>query len=73
MEKLYQRVHVDLCGKPCDSNAQCSCGTISGLYQCACSPGYYGSGDPGKCWREYIMLLWICYVREDFATMTLNF
>jgi len=50
MEKLYQRVDKSLCGKTCDRRAYCSCGTISGIYQCSCQPGYYGSGDPGKCW-----------------------
>eukprot|EP00795_Rhopilema_esculentum_P000716 gene716-10430_t len=50
MEKLYQPVDVTKCGKVCDQNARCSCGTISGIYQCACTSGYYGSGDPGKCW-----------------------
>ena len=53
IEMLYQPVYAGLCGKTCDAKASCSCGTISGIYQCACGPGLYGSGDPGKCARTY--------------------
>ncbi|XP_070554253.1 sushi, von Willebrand factor type A, EGF and pentraxin domain-containing protein 1-like [Ptychodera flava] len=33
----------------CDVNANCACGTSSGKYQCACQPGYTGSGLKGNC------------------------
>eukprot|EP00794_Sanderia_malayensis_P007132 gene7132-7937_t len=49
VEKLYQRVPDGECGKVCDDNAVCSCGTISGIYQCACKAGFFGSGDRNKC------------------------
>ncbi|EDO34703.1 predicted protein, partial [Nematostella vectensis] len=35
----------------CDSNAKCTCGTVSGLYQCVCNAGYYGPGTPGQCYK----------------------
>ncbi|XP_077984041.1 sushi, von Willebrand factor type A, EGF and pentraxin domain-containing protein 1-like [Glandiceps talaboti] len=33
----------------CDDLATCSCGTRSGKHQCACQPGYTGSGYRGHC------------------------
>ncbi|KAG1659003.1 Sushi, von Willebrand factor type A, EGF and pentraxin domain-containing protein 1 [Nymphon striatum] len=34
----------------CDFNAKCTCGLVSGLYNCVCGPGYFGeSGLKGDC------------------------
>ena len=52
VEKLYKSVVPSLCGVTCDPIAECSCGTISGIYTCACPPGYYGSGLPGRCYSK---------------------
>lgn len=48
---MYKTVDQSLCGITCDPKARCSCGTISGIYTCACPPGHYGSGLMGKCYR----------------------
>ena len=50
IEKLYQPVaDTKKCSTQCDPNAVCSCGTLSGTNQCACLPGYAGTGIYGKC------------------------
>ncbi|KAG1659008.1 Sushi, von Willebrand factor type A, EGF and pentraxin domain-containing protein 1 [Nymphon striatum] len=37
----------------CDFNAKCTCGLVSGLYNCVCGPGYFGeSGLKGDCKRN---------------------
>ncbi|XP_065668355.1 sushi, von Willebrand factor type A, EGF and pentraxin domain-containing protein 1 isoform X2 [Hydra vulgaris] len=51
VESLYQVVDISRCGITCDVNARCSCGTISGIYTCACLHGFYGSGSPGRCYE----------------------
>ncbi|XP_070552429.1 sushi, von Willebrand factor type A, EGF and pentraxin domain-containing protein 1-like [Ptychodera flava] len=33
----------------CDALATCSCGTRSGVHQCACQPGYSGNGFKDQC------------------------
>lgn len=48
-EKIYLPVSKSNCGITCDPKATCSCGTLSGIYQCACLPGYKGSGIYGQC------------------------
>lgn len=61
-EKLYTPVAPNLCGLTCDQKAICSCGTISGVYQCACRPGYYGSGTPGRCHSKHLYVYIYIYM-----------
>lgn len=39
----------------CDIKAKCTCGLVSGLYNCVCGPGYFGeSGLNGDCKRQHL-------------------
>lgn len=63
IEMLYQPVDKSKCGKTCDVNALCSCGTLAGTYQCACLPGYAGTGVIGNCFSKIprLYLFIFCY------------
>ncbi|CAH1240011.1 SVEP1 [Branchiostoma lanceolatum] len=38
------------CSSPsCGSNSKCTCGSETGEYECACKPGYYGTGRGAPC------------------------
>ncbi|XP_078615554.1 sushi, von Willebrand factor type A, EGF and pentraxin domain-containing protein 1-like isoform X2 [Branchiostoma floridae x Branchiostoma japonicum] len=38
------------CSSPgCGANAECACGSKTGVYECACKPGYYGTGRGAPC------------------------
>eukprot|EP00058_Branchiostoma_floridae_P028490 XP_002613981.1 hypothetical protein BRAFLDRAFT_118457 [Branchiostoma floridae] len=38
------------CSSPsCGSNSECTCGSETGEYECACKPGYYGTGRGAPC------------------------
>ena len=54
-DKLFMEVDTSKCTvtNGCDPLAFCGCGTVSGEYQCVCPTGYYGTGIPGHCYREF--------------------
>ena len=54
----YDAEHVPAikCKYTCDDHASCGCGLLSGRYVCICHAGYYGTGEAGKCTREYTQL-----------------
>ncbi|XP_019637817.1 PREDICTED: sushi, von Willebrand factor type A, EGF and pentraxin domain-containing protein 1-like [Branchiostoma belcheri] len=38
------------CSSPgCGANSECACGSATGEYECACKPGYYGTGRGAPC------------------------
>ncbi|CAH1240004.1 SVEP1 [Branchiostoma lanceolatum] len=40
---------VDCSSPGCGAHAECACGSETGEYECACKPGYYGTGRGAPC------------------------
>ena len=70
---IFMEVDSNKCtsSNGCDTKAFCGCGTVSGIYQCVCKQGYYGSGIRNYCFRKstdvtvvvFCVLCCCCYCR----------